>query len=86
MSKDACIRAIDLLLKDEWDAAHHIVQDLSDSYAQWIHAVIHKIEGDAGNSRYWYNRSGLEVFESFQDPSDELKSIRKKLLNIDKDH
>ena len=43
-------------------------------------------EGDAGNSRYWYNRSGLEVFESFQDPNDELKSIRKKLLNIDKDH
>ena len=48
--------AIDLLLNDEWDAAHHIVQDLSDSHAQWIHAVIHKIEGDAGNSRYWYNR------------------------------
>ena len=81
MSKDACIMAIDLLLNDEWDAAHHIVQDLSDSHAQWIHAVIHKIEGDVGNSRYWYNRSGLEVFESFNDPKEELQLIRNKLTD-----
>jgi hypothetical protein len=81
MRKDACIRAIDLLLNDEWDAAHHIVQDLSDSHAQWIHAVVHKIEGDTGNSRYWYNRSGLEVFESFNDPKEELQLIRNKLTD-----
>jgi len=86
MSKQDCIKAIDLLLDDQWNEAHHIVQDLAESYAQWIHAVVHKIEGDAGNSRYWYNRSGLEVFESFQDPNDELKLIRKKLLNMDKGH
>ena len=81
MSKQDCIKAIDLLLDDEWSEAHHIVQDLSDSYAQWIHAVVHKIEGDVGNSYYWYNRSGLEIYDTFTDPHEELKAIKQKLLD-----
>ena len=81
MSKQDCIKAIDLLLDDEWSEAHHIVQDLSDSYAQWIHAVVHKIEGDEGNSHYWYNRSGLEIYDTFTDPHEELKAIKQKLLD-----
>lgn len=81
MNKDLCIKAINHLLKNQWDEAHHIVQDLDDSYAAWIHAVVHKIEGDVSNSRYWYNRSGLEVFESFSDPIDELGLIKDKLGN-----
>jgi hypothetical protein len=80
MSKQDCIKAIDLLLDDEWSDAHHIVQDLSDNYAQWIHAVVHKIEGDVGNSHYWYNRSGLEIYDTFADPHEELKAIKQKLL------
>ena len=80
MSKQDCIKAIDLLLDDKWDDAHHIVQDLAESYAQWIHAVVHKIEGDVGNSHYWYNRSGLEIYDTFADPHEELKVIKHKLL------
>lgn len=80
MSKQDCIKAIDLLLDDKWDDAHHIVQDLSDSYAQWIHAVVHKIEGDVGNSHYWYKHSGLEIYDTFTDPHEELKAIKQKLI------
>ena len=45
---DDLIRAIELALADDWDAAHNIVQQHEgDSTAAWIHAVLHKIEGDA---------------------------------------
>ena len=67
-------KAVDLALKDEWDAAHEIVQDLSDPTACWIHAVLHKIEGDASNSSYWYARS-RHAFKEFTNPQEELKYI-----------
>ena len=67
-------KAVDLALKDEWDAAHEIVQDLSDPIACWKHAVLHKIEGDAFNSRYWYARS-RHAYEEFTNPQEELKYI-----------
>ena len=45
------VRAVDLALAGDWDAAHKIVQeDEDDATSCWIHAVLHKIEGDAGNS------------------------------------
>jgi hypothetical protein len=50
--------AVTLALADEWDRAHAIVQeDEDDPIACWIHAVLHRIEGDLGNSRYWYRRA-----------------------------
>ena len=68
------IKAVNLALKDEWAAAHEIVQDLSDPTACWIHAVLHKIEGDASNSRYWYARS-RHAYDEFTDTQEELKYI-----------
>ena len=53
------LRAIDLALDGQWDASHGIVQQYdSDRTASWIHAVLHKIEGDRSNSLYWYRRAG----------------------------
>jgi hypothetical protein len=53
------LKAIDLALAGQWDAAHNIVQQYeADPTAAWIHAVLHKIEGDLDNSRYWYRRAG----------------------------
>lgn len=57
--KDDLLKAIELALAGEWDAAHRIVQKFEgDATASWIHAALHKIEGDMGNSRYWYHRAG----------------------------
>ncbi len=75
-----CINAIDLALSGKWDEAHLIVQEINTSFAQWIHAVLHKIEGDESNSRYWYNRSGLKTYESFENPQYELLVIKKDLF------
>ena len=78
--KQVCIEAIDLALSGKWDEAHSIVQEINTDFAQWIHAVLHKIEGDESNSRYWYNRSGLKVYESFNDSDEELLVIKEDLF------
>ncbi len=39
-----------------WDTAHGIVQNMDDEHAEWIHALLHREEGDLGNARYWYAR------------------------------
>jgi len=73
------LEAVELALADNWDAAHGIVQQFeADNDAAWIHAVLHKLEGDPSNSRYWYNRAGkLEHFPD--EPREELAEIRKQL-------
>ena len=74
------IRAIDLALENHWDAAHNIVQQYeSDRTASWIHAVLHKIEGDGGNSLYWYARAGKTEFAD-SEPMEELREIRKEIV------
>ena len=72
-------RAIDLALSGDWDGAHKIVQvHEDDATACWIHAVLHKIEGDASNSRYWY-RQTKRTYEDFAEPNAELGAIRQLL-------
>ena len=44
--------------KGEWDAAHKIVQDESDANAAWVHAYLHRVEGDLSNAGYWYRQAG----------------------------
>ncbi len=44
--------------KGDWQKAHNIIQDIEDKTAAWIHAYLHRKEGDKGNARYWYNRAG----------------------------
>ena len=41
-----------------WDAAHKIVQDEDDANSAWVHAYLHRVEGDLGNAGYWYRRAG----------------------------
>ena len=42
--------------KGQWDEAHKIVQDEDTADAAWVHAYLHRVEGDLGNARYWYGR------------------------------
>ena len=73
------LQAIDLALGDQWDAAHRLVQQYEeDATASWIHAVLHKLEGDAGNSRYWYRRAG-KLERANDEPRTELAAIRAEL-------
>lgn len=59
------LQAVSLAQAGDWDAAHQIAQDYSDPTANWIHAVLHKIEGDRWNSQYWYARTGGHQYEDY---------------------
>jgi hypothetical protein len=71
--------AIDAALAGDWQRAHKIVQqDEDDPLVCWIHAVLHKIEGDAGNSRYWYSRT-THSYGEFADVEQELAAIKHEV-------
>jgi hypothetical protein len=79
MTGEELERAIDLAERGAWDQAHAIVQaDEADEAACWIHAVLHKIEGDAANARYWYRRAG-RIDHVGDEPASELAAIRESL-------
>jgi hypothetical protein len=44
--------------KGDWDKAHQLIQDVPDKNAAWIHAYLHRKEGDIWNADYWYNHAG----------------------------
>ena len=47
--------------KGHWDRAHEIVQDDSGREAAWVHAYLHRVEGDLGNAAYWYRQARRPV-------------------------
>ena len=47
--------------KGNWNAAHAIAQDIDDTTGAWIHAYLHRKEGDLGNAGYWYRRARKPV-------------------------
>ncbi|TAI49076.1 hypothetical protein [Flagellimonas allohymeniacidonis] len=44
--------------KGDWNASHNIAQDLNTDMGSWIHAYLHRKEGDDWNAGYWYRRAG----------------------------
>jgi hypothetical protein len=63
----------------DWGGAHAIVQDHEgEPLADWIHGLVHRVEGDLDNARYWYRRSG-RTFDERRAPEAELALIRAEL-------
>ena len=48
--------------KGDWDEAHRIVMDAHSSGAAWVHAYLHRVEGDEGNAGYWYRQAQRKAF------------------------
>jgi hypothetical protein len=44
--------------KGDWDAAHRVAQDIEDADGAWVHAHLHRKEGDETNAGYWYRQAG----------------------------
>jgi len=44
--------------RGDWEQAHNIAQDIPTQEGSWVHAWLHRQEGDEWNANYWYNRAG----------------------------
>lgn len=47
--------------KGDWGKAHGCAQELDDSQGAWVHAYLHRREGDLANAGYWYRRAGKKA-------------------------
>ncbi len=77
--KAKLIEATQYALNGDWEAAHNIAQDYHDPIAYWLHAVLHKIEGDQFNSEYWYAKTKTHRFSNYSDTNIELNAILSQL-------
>ena len=64
--------------RGDWNKAHEIIQNIDDDTAAWIHAYLHRKEGDIGNADYWYRRAHKN--RPTHSLVDEWENIVKKLL------
>jgi Tfp pilus assembly protein PilF len=74
--------AIDYLTRGDWQAAHEIVQNLEDPLAYWLHALVHRLEGDLDNARYWYRRAKKSLDPALSVP-DELDRVTAQIKDRD---
>jgi hypothetical protein len=47
--------------RGDWDRAHQVAQDVDGRDGAWVHAYLHRKEGDPGNAAYWYRQAGRPV-------------------------
>ncbi|MEJ1240689.1 hypothetical protein WBG78_21270 [Chryseolinea sp. T2] len=64
--------------KGDWHTAHELAQDVHTREGSWIHAYLHRKEGDVGNAGYWYSRAGRSM--PTQSLEKEWESITRELL------
>jgi len=50
--------------KGDWEKAHELAQEDGGNLGAWVHAYLHRKEGDESNARYWYVRAGKPVYSS----------------------
>lgn len=63
---------------DDWHKSHQTIDTASDRSCAWVHAYLHRKEGDLSNARYWYRRSGQP--ESKLSLTEERQQITQALL------
>ena len=71
------VTALDAEAAGDWEKAHQLVQDLDTPEAAWVHAYLHRVEGDPGNAAYWYRLAGQPVASG--NFVKEREAIRKEL-------
>ncbi|HMG91309.1 MAG TPA: hypothetical protein VK589_14690 [Chryseolinea sp.] len=64
--------------KGDWDAAHNVAQDIHSKEGSWIHAYLHRKEGDLGNASYWYHRASQPI--SNKSVREEWEEIAQSIL------
>jgi hypothetical protein len=77
--RGSLLGAVHLALGGDWQGAHLVAQEHEEEpLANWLHAVVHRMEGDVGNARYWYRRCGRALREEVT-PQAELRELEAAL-------
>ena len=70
------LETISLIHAGDWESAHQLIQRYNTETACWIHAHLHRIEGDLWNANYWYDRAGKQAPDiTLQQELDQIKSF-----------
>lgn len=75
---DPLVEAMWYEAKGDWDAAHRLAQAVDNADGAWVHAYLHRVEGDLSNAGYWYRRAGKPASQA--PLRDEWTAIAKALL------
>jgi hypothetical protein len=76
---DAALQALWHAAKGDWDRAHELAQAQDDTDGAWVHAYLHRVEGDQSNAGYWYRRA--QKAHSKAPLPDEWQEIATALLS-----
>jgi hypothetical protein len=66
--------------KGEWEKAHKIVMKDDSREAAWVHAYLHRVEGDLPNANYWYRTAGKPVCRETLEA--EWRTVAAALLKV----
>ena len=77
-SADSLTRAVELLAAGNWQQAHEVVQPEKSTLASWLHGIVHTLEGDLDNARYWYLKAD-RVFPGPEAVQSEITAARAAL-------
>ena len=82
-----CLQALWWENKGDWERAHEIAQDAGSREGDWVHAYLHRVEGDLGNAGYWYRRAGKPAKgkESLREEWEELVSFFFASTHVDEE-
>jgi hypothetical protein len=75
---DRLLEVVELLAAGKWKPAHEIVQKDESSLAAWLHGIVHTLEGDLDNARYWYRKTD-RVFRGPEAVQEEIAAARTML-------
>jgi len=75
---DSLVRAVELLAAGAWRQAHAIVQQEESALAAWLHGIVHTLEGDLDNARYWYRKAD-RVFPGRDAVQGEIAAARRRV-------
>lgn len=80
--KNIYIQALEAEQRGDWPKAHELVQHMVTAEAAWVHAYLHRVEGDLSNAAYWYNRAVQPVCKTSL--ATEWEALYKELSHIER--
>ena len=78
MGSAELLRALDLLESGNWNEAHAIAQADPSDLGSWCHGIVHMLEPDESNARYWYRRAN-RAFSGMSAAKHEIQTLRATL-------